>query len=105
MKIHFYSKEYLFESHATLNVPSCQCARFNSYGNKLYLGTLFGILIVDSNLYEVTNIISSNAYMGKIPKRFAKYSMLTMALEVASGNNSFLYEISETGEVSLLGNL
>jgi len=48
----------MFESHHVLSLKNCKAASYSPYGDKLALGTVGNILLVDSYTHQVIKKIS-----------------------------------------------
>lgn len=59
--MHFYNFHQLFDSHYIIGLKNCKAASYSPLGDKLTLGTLGSVWIVDSYTYAVikkVNLVS-----------------------------------------------
>ena len=58
VKFHYYNCQRLFECHHVIGLKNCKALSFSPFGDKLILGTVGGILLVDSYTHQTIKHIS-----------------------------------------------
>jgi hypothetical protein len=72
LKFHFYNYDKMFESHHVINLKSCKAASYSPLGDKLALGTVGSIWLVDSYTHMILKKISLVIFPSEM-KSFSKH--------------------------------
>lgn len=58
IKFHYHNYNKLFEYHHAISIKNCKAASYSPFGDKLALGTIGSIWVMDSYTYAIAKKIS-----------------------------------------------